>query len=95
MSWDLAPPPGQPAPAPANNPAVANFSWIGTYGTTTPHDNDALRRFDYMINRDNLVAVVAVNNGAGTPIPAAAGQFLQFDRRWSQQWAKQYWPGPV
>jgi len=58
----------RPASPPANGPAVANFSWIGDYGNSD--DNDALRRFDYMINRDNLVAVVAVNNGAGTPIPA-------------------------
>ncbi|MGO9111231.1 MAG: hypothetical protein ACLP9L_18555 [Thermoguttaceae bacterium] len=58
-----------PAPSPANNPAVANFSWIGSYGVPI-YDNDALSRFDYMINRDNLVAVVAVNNGAGTSIPA-------------------------
>ena len=55
-------------PAPANNPAVANFSWIGSY-TASADNNDALRRFDYLIDRDNLVAVVAVNNGAG-PIPA-------------------------
>jgi len=58
---------GAPVLPPANDPAVANFSWIGDYGNSD--DNDALRRFDYLINRDNLVAVVAVNNGAGTSIP--------------------------
>jgi autotransporter-associated beta strand protein len=58
-----------PTSAPANDPAVANFSWIDSKGT--PYDNDALRRLDYLINRDQLVAVVAVNNnnGAVTPIP--------------------------
>ncbi len=61
--------PTAPAPPLANNPAVANFSWIGTYGDSSD-DNDALGRFDYLINRDNLVAVVAVNNGAGSAIPA-------------------------
>ncbi|MGA2031457.1 MAG: autotransporter-associated beta strand repeat-containing protein [Thermoguttaceae bacterium] len=61
-----------PASAPANNPGVANFSWVGTYGDPTS-DADALRRLDYLIDRDNLVAVVAVNNSntpTGTPVPA-------------------------
>ena len=57
-----------PASPPANDPAVANFSWIGAYNNSA--DDDALRRFDYLINRDHLVAVVAVDNGAGTAIPA-------------------------
>jgi autotransporter-associated beta strand protein len=57
-----------PGPAPSNNPAVANFSWIGN-NVDSAYYNDVLRRFDWMIGRDNLVAVVAVNNGAGTAIP--------------------------
>jgi autotransporter-associated beta strand protein len=58
-----------PAPPLFNNPSVANFSWLTSYGGPT-YDNDALRRFDYMIDRDNFVGVVACNNGAGTPIPS-------------------------
>jgi autotransporter-associated beta strand protein len=58
-----------PAPAPSNSPAVANFSLIGNYYNSTL-DNDAVRRFDYMIVRDNLVAVVAVSNVQGSPVPA-------------------------
>jgi autotransporter-associated beta strand protein len=58
-----------PASALTPAPAVANFSWIGSYGTAAV-DNDALRRLDYVINRDNLVAVVGVNNGSGSAIPA-------------------------
>ena len=57
-----------PAASPANQPAVANFSWIDTTDTLA-YDNNALRRLDYTIDRDNLVAVVAVNNGAGSAIP--------------------------
>ena len=37
-----------PAPAPAKHPAVANFSWVGSYGDSTD-DNDALRRFDSLL----------------------------------------------
>lgn len=65
-----------PSSLPSNNPVVANFSWIGStqtpdygYGSSTL-DNDALCRFDWLIDQTNLVAVVGVNNGAGSPIPA-------------------------
>jgi len=66
-----------PSPLPTNNPggampAVANFSWVaGTVGSlgSSSLDNDALRRFDWLINQYNLVAVVAVNNGSNTSIP--------------------------
>ncbi|MDK1032119.1 MAG: PEP-CTERM sorting domain-containing protein [Planctomycetia bacterium] len=44
---------------------IQNSSWIGSSAS-----EDALRRFDYTINRDNYVAVVALNNGSGTSIPA-------------------------
>jgi autotransporter-associated beta strand protein len=50
-----------PISAPSNHPAVANFSWVGG-GTNVTSDNDTLRRLDYVINRDNLVAVTAVGN---------------------------------
>jgi autotransporter-associated beta strand protein len=54
----------------ANNPSVANFSWTSDQNNpgTSAYNNDVLRRFDWMINRDNLVAVVAVANGGGAPI---------------------------
>jgi autotransporter-associated beta strand protein len=57
-----------PSSLPTNKPAVANFSWVGGFGTAT-YDNDALRRFDWLIDQSNLVAVVGVNNGSST-IPA-------------------------
>ncbi len=43
---------------------VQNHSWIGSLGSN-PLDTDALRRFDYAINRDDYVAVVGLNNGTG------------------------------
>ncbi len=62
-----------PSALPANKPAVANFSWIGNppdggFGSALL-DNDALCRFDVLIDQTNLVAVVAVNNGV-SQIPA-------------------------
>lgn len=44
---------------------VFNHSWIGSFGNTT-NDNDALRRLDFSINRDQLTVVTGVNNGAGS-----------------------------
>ncbi len=58
-----------PSSLPSNNPAVANFSWVGPSLGSSALDNDALRRFDWLIDQTNLVAVVAVNNGSGTSIP--------------------------
>ena len=56
-----------PSAPPANDPAVANFSWVGSgsdggFGSANL-DNDALCRLDCTIDQTNLVAVVAVNNG--------------------------------
>jgi len=50
----------------SNAPAAAladvqNHSWIGTY-TTNAANTDALMRFDYQIQRDNVVSVVGVPN---------------------------------
>jgi hypothetical protein len=55
---------------------VQNHSWIGSFAvndnapTTTELEQDvfALRRFDFMINRDNLTAFVGLDNTA-TPLP--------------------------
>ncbi len=53
---------------PATPPAgmrIFNGSWIGSFGSTFL-DNDGLRRFDFELNRDNVLAVVGTNNGAGS-----------------------------
>ncbi|HEY8899658.1 MAG TPA: hypothetical protein VIM61_04545 [Chthoniobacterales bacterium] len=42
---------------------VANFSWVGTTGSAA-NDQLILNRLDYQIQRDDYVAVVAVNNGS-------------------------------
>lgn len=54
------------------NRAVSNHSWIGTFGSTSV-DQDVLRRFDYVIQRDDFLAVVALNNGSGSTIPSLLG----------------------
>ncbi len=51
---------------------IFNNSWIGSFGSTF-NDNDALRRFDFEITRDNVLAVCATNNGAGSPASALVG----------------------
>lgn len=60
-----APNGGTPA---TQNFRVQNFSWIGTYDDPT-QDRSALRRFDFLIDRDNVTAVVGVNNGSTTTLP--------------------------
>lgn len=62
---------GNSEPA-VENRAVSNHSWIGTFGSTA-NDQEALRRFDYIIQRDDFVAVVALNNGSGTSVPSLLG----------------------
>ena len=61
---------------------VQNFSWIGSFDDTpldpptaqqTADDVSTLRHFDYMINRDNLTAVVGLNNNTN-PLPSLLGQ---------------------
>ena len=55
---------------------VQNFSWIGTFatpndGSPTPtaaelnNDREALRRFDYVIDNNNITAMVGLNNNTG------------------------------
>ena len=64
-----------PSAPPANDPVVANFSWVGSgsdqgYGNANL-DNDALRRLDWYIDQYNLVAVVGVSGNAGVSQVAA------------------------
>lgn len=62
---------------------VQNFSWVGSFatpldGTPEPttaelnNDREALRRFDFVINRDNITAFVGLNNGTN-PMPHLLG----------------------
>ncbi len=48
---------------------VENHSYMGTFGSTAL-DSDALRRLDYMVNTDDVIVVVAQNNGVSTTVPA-------------------------
>jgi hypothetical protein len=60
------------ASAPATPPAgvrVFNHSWIGSFGSSAT-DNNALRRVDFLINRDNVLFTVGTNNGAGSTAQA-------------------------
>ncbi|MBX7072168.1 MAG: hypothetical protein K1X71_03390 [Pirellulales bacterium] len=56
---------------------VQNHSWIANYTDGSAPDvaaaTDVLRRFDYMIERDNFVAAVGINNGASTTMPDVLG----------------------
>ncbi len=46
---------------------VQNFSWIASFGTDST-DREALRRFDSVIDSDNIVAVVGLDNNTN-PLP--------------------------
>jgi hypothetical protein len=49
---------------------VQNHSWIIPAGAaSTPFATDVLRRFDYMLDRDGVVAAVGVNNGSTSAFP--------------------------
>jgi len=50
---------------------VQNFSWISTSGNAN-QDRNALRRFDFVIGRDNITAVVGVNNNGKITEPNAS-----------------------
>lgn len=53
---------------PPSNARVFNHSWIGTFGSTAT-DNDANRRCDFAMNRDDTLFCVGLNNGTGVPPP--------------------------
>jgi hypothetical protein len=63
---------GVPPAIPPAGMRIFNHSWIGSFGSTFL-DNDALRRFDFEQNRDNVLSVVGTNNGAGSPPNALVG----------------------
>lgn len=48
--------------------SIQNHSWIATTTGTDIEDNQVLRAFDYMVNRDGVVACVPLNNGT-TALP--------------------------
>ncbi len=52
----------------AESSRVENHSWIGTFGNAAD-DADALRRIDLVVERDGVVVVAGVNNGAGSAVP--------------------------
>jgi hypothetical protein len=54
-----------PATPPSSSMRIINNSWIGDFGSSTTNNN-ALRRLDFAIVRDNLVVVNGTNNGAGS-----------------------------
>ena len=55
----------QPPATPPTSVKVFNHSWIGSFGTAA-NDNDALRRVDFSITRDNIFVAAGTNNGAGS-----------------------------
>ena len=57
--------PPDPLPGPIK---VMNHSWIGTFGAAGS-DNDALRRADFVVNRDQLITTSGVRNDPGAAQP--------------------------
>lgn len=47
---------------------VQNHSWVGTLGSTAM-DTDALRRVDWVVQRDGVLVAAGLNNGHHTPVP--------------------------
>lgn len=63
-----------PFALPAISPArVANHSWIGDYEVDSL-DSSALRRLDWLIQRDESIQVVATSNG-GSNLPLLSGSY--------------------
>ncbi|HEV8603914.1 MAG TPA: S8 family serine peptidase [Tepidisphaeraceae bacterium] len=59
---------GQHPPPSKFNVSVLNNSWVA--GFTSDSDNqEAIRRLDLMINRDDVLVVSSVDNGAGSAYP--------------------------
>lgn len=53
---------------PASGPVrIFTHSWIGDAANGT---NEVLRRLDYVIDHDDVIAVVGINNGAQSAVPA-------------------------
>jgi hypothetical protein len=51
-----------PPDPPMGAQKIWNNSWVGSFGSTT-YDHDALRRVDWMIERDDVLVTVGLNNG--------------------------------
>lgn len=49
---------------------VMNLSWVSGVSAASAEAQDAVRRLDMVAERDKVVVVAAVNNGAGTAVPA-------------------------
>jgi hypothetical protein len=68
------------APAPlsfGNGVRVSNSSWVGTFAPDHPNaDGDAIRRIDYMINRDDVTFVA-------TAVAATSGDFKDTNLAWA------------
>lgn len=54
---------GTPAAASITNARVINHSWVGAMSLAAGNA-EALRRTDWLVQRDNIINVAAVNNGA-------------------------------
>lgn len=48
---------------------IQNHSWIGTLDLVDQNVN-AIQRLDFVINRDDVTVVAALNNGDATPVPS-------------------------
>jgi hypothetical protein len=59
---------GDPAVQPFK---VQSHAWVGSLQNTT-NDLSALRRYDYVIDRDEVTAVVGANNNSSPPSPTQA-----------------------
>jgi hypothetical protein len=63
-----------PATPPSPSMRIINNSWVGDFASTA--NNNAIRRLDFAIVRDNLIVVNGTNNGAGsTAFPLMAYGF--------------------
>jgi hypothetical protein len=54
-------------PLPSYAGSVQNHSWAGSLGSTSV-DNDAIRAFDFMINRDARIATIGISGGNLSPL---------------------------
>ena len=56
-----------PAASPSTLVRVMNHSWLGSYGAgMEAYDREAVRRLDYQMTRDGILATCGENNGAGS-----------------------------
>jgi hypothetical protein len=63
---------GTPALPSITDARVINHSWVGTLNDPVG-DAEALRRLDWLVQRDNIINVAAVNNGSSNrPLPGSA-----------------------